>query len=224
MVNRRPISDTEWRRIVLSGTVTNPTVGIRLAVSGDAVAMDYGQVEDGAFATSPILTTTASVTRSGDVATMSGNNFDGWYRQTGGTLFVEMKRLNSSSQMGIVIGGSNANATRSHLINLLGNGNLQIRTENTLGAALGGVGTAVLGISLPGDSINKIAYSQSARISTAYANLTTNVGTVFGVVAPFCTQIVFAGVNPLTATSGYLKKVTYFPTPTNENIAQELTR
>jgi hypothetical protein len=35
------------------------------------VAMDYGQVEDGAFATSPILTTSASVTRSADVASMS---------------------------------------------------------------------------------------------------------------------------------------------------------
>jgi hypothetical protein len=61
------LSDTEWRRIVLSGTVTNPTVGIKLLVSGDAVAMDYGQVEDGAFPTSPILTTSASVTRSADV-------------------------------------------------------------------------------------------------------------------------------------------------------------
>ena len=58
------LSATEWRRIVLSGTVTNPTVGIKLAVSGDAVAMDYGQVEDGTPATTPILTTTASATRA----------------------------------------------------------------------------------------------------------------------------------------------------------------
>jgi len=67
------LSDTEWRRIVLSGTVTNPTVGIKLAVSGDAVAMDYGQVEDGAYVTTPILTTTATATRSADVATVDNN-------------------------------------------------------------------------------------------------------------------------------------------------------
>jgi hypothetical protein len=65
------LSADEWRRIVLSGTVTNPVVGIKLATSGDAVAMDFGQVEDGAFATSPVLTTGASATRSQDLASMS---------------------------------------------------------------------------------------------------------------------------------------------------------
>jgi hypothetical protein len=61
------LSDTEWYRIVLSGSVTNPTVGIKIAVDGDAVAMDYGQVEDGLLATSPILTTTATATRAVDI-------------------------------------------------------------------------------------------------------------------------------------------------------------
>lgn len=69
------LSDTEWRRIVLSGTVTNPVVGVRLAVSGDAVAMDFGQVEDGLFATTPILTTTATATRASETASMSAVNF-----------------------------------------------------------------------------------------------------------------------------------------------------
>jgi hypothetical protein len=80
------LSTTEWRRIVLSGTVVIPTVGIRIVTSGDAVAMDFGQVEDGAFVTSPIMTTTATVTRSADVASMSGANFDSWYLQGKGTL------------------------------------------------------------------------------------------------------------------------------------------
>lgn len=82
------LSSTEWRRIVLSGTVTNPTVGIRLATNGDEVAMDYAQVEDGAFATSPILTTTASVTRSADNASMSGQNFLAWYKHDLSTVLV----------------------------------------------------------------------------------------------------------------------------------------
>jgi hypothetical protein len=82
------LSSTEWRRVVLSGTVTNPTVGILLATSGDAVAMDYGQIEDGADATSPILTTAASVTRSLDNATIEKSNFDGFYNQTKGTFYL----------------------------------------------------------------------------------------------------------------------------------------
>jgi len=80
------LSTTEWRRIVLSGTVTIPTVGIRIVTSGDAVAMDFAQVEDNTFASSPIMTTSATVTRAVDVASMSGQNFINWYVQGKGTL------------------------------------------------------------------------------------------------------------------------------------------
>jgi hypothetical protein len=101
------LSDTEWRRIVLSGTVTNPTVGIRLAVSGDAVTMDYGQIEDGAFATSPILTTTASVTRAADLATMSGQNFFSWFRPDQGAVFFEAKAQLGGGRVVSISGGPN---------------------------------------------------------------------------------------------------------------------
>jgi hypothetical protein len=82
------LSDTEWRRIVLSGTVTNPTVGIKIATSGDAVAMDYAQVEDGAFATTPILTTTATVTRSADTAQLQSNVFNAFFNNNEGAFVV----------------------------------------------------------------------------------------------------------------------------------------
>jgi len=86
------LSTTEWRRIVLSGTVTNPTVGIKLAVSGDAVAMDYGQVEDGANSTTPILTTTATATRAVDVATISGEKFKPeFFRSYFGAIYTETR-------------------------------------------------------------------------------------------------------------------------------------
>jgi hypothetical protein len=73
------LSNGLWNRIVLSGTVTNPVVGIKLATNGDAVAMDYGQVEDGAFVTTPILTTTATATRAVDSASITGTTFLSFY-------------------------------------------------------------------------------------------------------------------------------------------------
>ncbi len=84
------LSASEWRRIVLSGTVTNPTVGIKIATSGDAVAMDYAQVEDGAFATTPILTTTATVTRSADVANVPPQYVIPTIQQTVGTIVAKV--------------------------------------------------------------------------------------------------------------------------------------
>ncbi len=47
------------------------------------------QLEQGAFATSVIPTTTAAATRAADVASITGTNFSSWYRQSEGTLFYE---------------------------------------------------------------------------------------------------------------------------------------
>jgi hypothetical protein len=70
------LSDTEWRRVVLSGTVTNPVLGIRLVASGDVIAMDYAQVEDALTVSSPILTTTAAATRIADFPEVNAINFN----------------------------------------------------------------------------------------------------------------------------------------------------
>ena len=46
------------------------------------------QLEADSFPTSYIPTTTATVTRAADVASISGSNFSSWYRQDEGTVFV----------------------------------------------------------------------------------------------------------------------------------------
>jgi len=46
------------------------------------------QLEEGAFPTSYIKTTSASVTRNADVASMTSTNFSSWYNATEGTIFA----------------------------------------------------------------------------------------------------------------------------------------
>jgi hypothetical protein len=98
------LSDTEWYRIVLSGSVTNPTVGIKIVVDGDAVAMDYGQVEDNLFVTTPILTTTATATRAVDLAQVEGSNFS-FFTQQEETSIVEF--LGQGVTAGLLLNSSN---------------------------------------------------------------------------------------------------------------------
>jgi hypothetical protein len=61
-----------WTRVSIPAqTVTNPSVGFQLATLNDKIAIDFVQNEAGAFATSPIATTNASVTRSADAFTLA---------------------------------------------------------------------------------------------------------------------------------------------------------
>jgi len=89
---------TNWTTVTISSlytqvacaaqTVASGTVGIRLAVSGDVIEVDFTQGEVGPVATSPIETTTGSVTRNADVVTLSGA-VSGCIGQTEGTIYVE---------------------------------------------------------------------------------------------------------------------------------------
>jgi hypothetical protein len=60
------------------------------------------QLEAVAFPTSYIPTTSATVTRAADVASVTGSNFSSWYNQTEGTVFAEASVLSSSYSTGVL--------------------------------------------------------------------------------------------------------------------------
>jgi len=145
------LSNGLWNRIVLSGTVTNPCVGVLLATNGDAVAMDYGQIEDGAFVTSPILTTTATATRATETTSISITYSMNILSYQSGTAVVNFKPqiipIFSTGENSIIsVGGTNGyfnfyNQTAGRFgLRLLGNNsNLAIAyisalTENIISA------------------------------------------------------------------------------------------
>ncbi len=55
-----------YRVKIENSSVLNPQVGFKIATSGDEIDVDVCQDEAGAMASSPIVTTTAAVTRNGD--------------------------------------------------------------------------------------------------------------------------------------------------------------
>jgi hypothetical protein len=95
-----------WYRCSISGTTDAGTsLNVRVQLSdaypsaapntsytGDGVSGLFiwgAQLEAGAFATSYIPTVASQVTRSADVASMTGTNFSSWFRQDEGTMYVQ---------------------------------------------------------------------------------------------------------------------------------------
>jgi hypothetical protein len=84
---------SDWQRLpTAAATITNPDIIIKLATSGDAIDVYGVQNETGAFATSLIPTTTASVTRAADANTAANSLFP--YSATEGTLYAEVTPFN----------------------------------------------------------------------------------------------------------------------------------
>ena len=81
-----------------------------LDVNAQGSAYFWGaQLEAGSFPTSYIPTTTATVTRSADVASITGTNFSSWYRQDEGTVFARCSRLANVAGRIITISDGTAN-------------------------------------------------------------------------------------------------------------------
>jgi len=65
--------------------------------AGDFLYAWGAQLEAGAFATSYIPTVASTVSRSADVATMTGTNFSSWYNQAEGTFAVNYDQIAAAS-------------------------------------------------------------------------------------------------------------------------------
>jgi hypothetical protein len=89
-----------WRFTIVSTASSTGTPAARIHLTdssgntnytGDGTSGIYlwgAQLEDGAFPTSYISTTTAAVTRSADVASITGTAFSSWYRQDEGSIYA----------------------------------------------------------------------------------------------------------------------------------------
>jgi len=215
------LSNTEWRRIVLSGTVTNPVVGIRLNTSGDSIAMDYAQVEDGAFATTPILTTTATVTRSADFASMLGENFLSWYQFDKGMLFVDAKTSPAITAVNhfyvLIQNNSGTNVVVIYRVSSTGNINSDI--------IVNGVVQALISTINPG---NNLLFKSSVRVQRDNFAISTNgqvaVNDTSGLI-PFVDRMFIGNrSNGDRCINSTIKRILFCPKNLNDVVLQELTK
>jgi len=105
------INGSTWSRVQSTSTLANPSVGFKISTSSNAIDVDCVQNEAGAVATSPIVTTTAAVTRNAESLTyQTAGNID----FAVGTVYGELQtQKGSNTRMLVQIGDGYAGITSS---------------------------------------------------------------------------------------------------------------
>ena len=177
------------------------------------------QLEQGAFATSPIPTTTATVTRAADVASITGSNFSSWYNQTEGTFYTENQLLPSNLAAGFpgVFSVNNGSGTNQIMVYWLNSTSpqLYVRESGTITAGVNGVVIA--------GSLARIA----GRYATNDAAISANGSTVqsdTSVVLPTPDRLQIGAQAGSALNSGHIRRFAYWPTRLSNEVLQRITQ
>jgi hypothetical protein len=225
-----------WYRIVVTKTLASagffyvqgapnatPLAGVaRVSYTGDGTSGIYvwgAQLEAGAFATSYIPTIASTVTRSADVATITGSLFSGWYNQNEGTILAQgvFFGLGKTASDGLV---ASSNGTSAENIAIFRNGS----ANNILAA-------------MRDNSSDQASYtvalgSQPVKAAFAYATNNSNFA-LAGVAQTADTSCTIPTVDRLLIgsvyaagdfpTNGHIRSIQYIPNRVADTQLQTLT-
>lgn len=199
------------RHQLLLGIVSGGSIDITLRIG-------MPQLEQGAFATSVIPTTTTAATRAADASSMTGTNFSSWYRQDEGTIFVEFMR----SGDGIVAGGGGATPRVVNVDDGINSYQIRFNSTSTIEA------TSSAGIYIArawyADAINKSALAYKADDSSFVVNASV-ASDATGSAAASMTNIKFGAATSGVSgfLNGHIRRIAYFPRRLSNDELQAIT-
>jgi hypothetical protein len=200
---------SSWTRVqVPSATVTNPIVGFRVVTSGDAIAVDFVQEESGAFTTSPIATTTATVTRAIDNITMATTL--GPTVGSALTMFAEFlptNQLQATSRCAATLDDGGINNRVFISMRAASNDDLDVRVSTAASAVV-----IINAGSISADAMNRAAIGVALNDANAYQS-GASIGTDTSCSVPTGTTTWrFGRDHSGTPLNGWLKRVLFLPT------------
>lgn len=214
------------QRETISFAATDPTTttvnfDIQVVTSGAAdftLRIGLPQLEQGAFATSVIPTTTTALTRNADVASMTGTDFSSWYNAAAGSLLVQFSIPAQSSATSLAtIGDGTANERM--IVNAATN-----RAGTGWRVVDGGVDQCDINIT------SSFSAGQSVKTIGAYAvndfAVCQNGGTVGTDVSGTLPTVnaLYIGTNGAAAyTNSYIQRISYYPVRLPNSTLQALT-
>lgn len=185
------------------------------------------QLEAGAFPTSYIPTVASQVTRSGDLASMTGTNFSSWYNISQGSLYVEAANMPSVNQTAFYATINNTTYQSSFSIwkgnsALSGDGNL---IGTTRVSQSGSPYFTVLNSGVAANSSMKAVASYTLISSLSIsANGNAAVSQTFSIPQPYTpVALRIGGRDDGYQINGNIRKLQYYPQALSNAELQEMT-
>jgi hypothetical protein len=196
---------------------------VRNNATGTLTYYEWGaQLEAGAFPTSYIPTTSATVTRAADIASMVGSNFSSWYNQSEGTFVISFDMYYATGTIGAfprviyVSNGSSANVIdiQSTQYN---NENMTIVDTSVLQC---GINATQFAANTTGKFAGSFATNNFQISANGVLGIADTVGTV-----PTVNQMQIGNRWDLfRPMSGHIQSIKYYPTRLPNGTLQRLTR
>lgn len=196
----------------------NFSVGVAIDIT---LRIGLPQLEQGAFVTSVIPTSTTALTRSADVAAITGANFTSWFRQMYGTFYVEYQGVNntaSATRRAVEIGVSGSTNDRYVV-------GYSSTTQTRVLVATGAVTQADIYVNATQSNIVKTATAYAADDIRTASNGTLGTPDTAATL-PTVSQLWFGtaeGSAANTILNGYIRKFSYYPEPLRSGTLQALT-
>jgi hypothetical protein len=205
------------------GPATADNVSSYAGTAGSGIFIWGAQLEAASFATSYIPTVASQVTRSADVASMTGTNFSSWYNASAGTLFVSATGYNAPT----VSQGSTAPTAASLYAAAAGNSFAAIAIYRRDGAVLNSPTAVVIsdagfvGADIPQSSISwagatvKAAFAWNGTTDAAFTANGATVGTDSSYTLPTSDSLQIGrwGSEGVTGYwSGHILSIAYYNT------------
>lgn len=212
----------QWQRVTLTattGTLSGETWwaigGGNTFATGEEMLIWGAQLEAGAFATSYIPTIASTVTRSADVATITGSLFSQWYNQPEGAIFVDFVSPVTGDRTAVNPSDGTNNNRMTIGFTASAPNNLAVFTGNVLQALIG-AGTQTAGV------VAKmgVAYRLNDFASTTggATPATDTSGTV-----PTVNQLNMGSLAIGGSLNGWLRSIRYVPVRAADFQLQALT-
>jgi hypothetical protein len=211
-------ADLSGQRISITRTLNNASTafvgqGVRFTPAS-GVAIDFTlriglpQLELGASASSPILSSGAATTRAADVAVMTGANFSSWYNQAEGTLYSEASvlALTTDAITVSVNNGTSANDMRLRSLSSGSSSAFRVFNEGVNQASL--VTASAISANVVFKQAGAYRIDDFAFVPNGGTVLTDTSGTVPSSVNQLTLGNLGSGVSML---NGHIRRIAYFP-------------